>query len=146
MGIVPAKVREILKISQETVSLEAPVGEEGDSELSDFIADQDAVEPSDALGETMQGEQLDGLLTTMPERERKVIELRFGLGGETPRTLEEVGQRFGVTRERIRQIEAKTHGPSAQLPGRGAPARLLGLAPKASDCLLPGRRGDGLIN
>ncbi len=108
MGIAPAKVREILKISQETVSLEAPVGEEGDSELSDFIADQDAVEPSDALGKTMQGEHLDGLLTTMPERERKVIELRFGLGGEQPRTLEEVGQRFGVTRERIRQIEAKT--------------------------------------
>ena len=108
MGITPQKVREIVKISQEPMSLESPVGDEGDSEFGDFIEDRDAVEPVQAVSETLQCEELEALLMTMPHRERKVIELRFGLRGQQPRTLEEVGQTFGVTRERIRQIEAKT--------------------------------------
>jgi len=108
MGTTPAKVREILKISQEPVSLETPIGEEEDSQLGDFIEDEDATMPVEAVSEIMQKEELNSVLGTLTHRERKVIELRFGLKGEHPRTLEEVGQKFGVTRERIRQIEAKT--------------------------------------
>ena len=108
MGTTPLKVREILKISQEPVSLETPIGEEEDSQLGDFIEDQEAAIPVEAVSEIMQKEALDLVLGTLTHRERKVIELRFGLKGEHPRTLEEVGQKFGVTRERIRQIEAKT--------------------------------------
>jgi RNA polymerase primary sigma factor len=108
MGTTPLKVREILKISQEPVSLETPIGEEEDSQLGDFIEDEDATMPVEAVSEIMQKEELAMVLGTLTHRERKVIELRFGLKGEHPRTLEEVGQKFGVTRERIRQIEAKT--------------------------------------
>jgi RNA polymerase primary sigma factor len=108
MGTTPQKVREILKISQEPVSLETPIGEEEDSQLGDFIEDEDAVMPVEAVSDIMQKEELQNVLGTLTHRERKVIELRFGLKGEHPRTLEEVGQKFGVTRERIRQIEAKT--------------------------------------
>ena len=108
MGTTPLKVREILKISQEPVSLETPIGEEEDSQLGDFIEDQEATMPVEAVSEIMQKEELNLVLGTLTHRERKVIELRFGLKGEHPRTLEEVGQKFGVTRERIRQIEAKT--------------------------------------
>ena len=108
MGTTPQKVREILKISQEPVSLETPIGEEEDSQLGDFIEDEDATMPVEAVSEIMQKEELGFVLGTLTHRERKVIELRFGLKGEHPRTLEEVGQKFGVTRERIRQIEAKT--------------------------------------
>ncbi|HEY5169645.1 MAG TPA: RNA polymerase sigma factor RpoD, partial [Thermoleophilia bacterium] len=108
MGTTPQKVREILKISQEPVSLETPIGEEEDSQLGDFIEDEDATMPVEAVSEIMQKEELNAVLGTLTNRERKVIELRFGLKGEHPRTLEEVGQKFGVTRERIRQIEAKT--------------------------------------
>jgi RNA polymerase primary sigma factor len=108
MGTTPQKVREILKISQEPVSLETPIGEEEDSQLGDFIEDEDATMPVEAVSEIMQKEELQQVLGTLTHRERKVIELRFGLKGEHPRTLEEVGQKFGVTRERIRQIEAKT--------------------------------------
>jgi RNA polymerase primary sigma factor len=108
MGVTPERVREILKISQEPVSLESPVGDEGDSSLGDFIEDDRAIAPVDAVDEIIQNEELDKVLSLLTLRERKVIELRFGLKGEHPRTLEEVGQRFGVTRERIRQIEAKT--------------------------------------
>ena len=108
MGTTPQKVREILKISQEPVSLETPIGEEEDSQLGDFIEDEDATMPVEAVSEIMQKEELNAVLGTLTHRERKVIELRFGLKGEHPRTLEEVGQKFGVTRERIRQIEAKT--------------------------------------
>jgi RNA polymerase primary sigma factor len=108
MGTTPQKVREILKISQEPVSLETPIGEEEDSQLGDFIEDQEATIPVEAVSEIMQKEELNFVLDTLTHRERKVIELRFGLKGEHPRTLEEVGQTFGVTRERIRQIEAKT--------------------------------------
>ena len=108
MGTTPLKVREILKISQEPVSLETPIGEEEDSQLGDFIEDEDATMPVEAVSEIMQKEELSAVLDTLTHRERKVIELRFGLKGEHPRTLEEVGQKFDVTRERIRQIEAKT--------------------------------------
>ncbi len=108
MGTTPAKVREILKISQEPVSLETPVGDEGNSQLSDFIEDEQAVEPVEAISEIMRREELSDVLSSLTDRERKIIELRFGLLDEHPRTLEEVGQRFGVTRERVRQIEAKT--------------------------------------
>jgi RNA polymerase primary sigma factor len=108
MGITPQKVREILKISRDPVSLHAPVGEEGDAQLGDFIEDEDAVAPIETVSEIMQKAEVDQVLALLPYRERKVIELRFGLDGEHPRTLEEVGQKFGVTRERIRQIEAKT--------------------------------------
>ena len=108
MGTTPQKVREILKISQQPVSLETPIGEEQDSQLGDFIEDEDATMPVEAVSEIMQKEGLNAVLSTLTHRERKVIELRFGLKGEHPRTLEEVGQKFGLTRERIRQIEAKT--------------------------------------
>jgi RNA polymerase primary sigma factor len=108
MDVTPDRVREIQKVAQEPVSLETPVGEEDDSELGDFIEDQRAVDPRQAVTDLMQREQLAGVLGTLSHRERRVIELRFGLDGEEPRTLEEVGQRFGVTRERIRQIESKT--------------------------------------
>jgi RNA polymerase primary sigma factor len=108
MGTTPQKVREILRISQEPVSLETPVGDEGNSQLSDFIEDEDATVPLEAVSAIMQKEELNQVLSTLAHRERKVIELRFGLVGEHPRTLEEVSQQFGITRERIRQIEAKT--------------------------------------
>ena len=101
-------MREISGISQEAISLELPVGDESDAHLGDFIEDQDAVEPVEAVGEILKGEQLAEMLQDFPRREREVIELRFGLKGTPACTLEEVGQTFGVTRERIRQIEAKT--------------------------------------
>jgi RNA polymerase primary sigma factor len=90
------------------VSLETPIGEEEDLQLGDFIEDEDATMPVEAVSEIMQKEELNQVLSTFTHRERKVVELRFGLKGEHPRTLAEVGQKFGVTRERIRQIEAKT--------------------------------------
>ncbi len=108
MDLSPEKVREILKISQEPVSLETPIGEEEDSQLGDFIEDQEAEVPADAASFSLLQEQLREVLDTLSERERKVIELRFGLIDGHPRTLEEVGRVFGVTRERIRQIESKT--------------------------------------
>ncbi len=108
MEMTAERVREILKISQEPVSLETPIGEEEDSQLGDFIEDAEAVAPPDAANETMLAEHLRRVLDSLSERERKVIELRFGLVDGHPRTLEEVGREFGVTRERIRQIESKT--------------------------------------
>jgi RNA polymerase primary sigma factor len=102
------RVREIIKFSQEPVSLESPVGEEEDSNLGDFIEDPDAVVPLDAASFILLQEQIDGVLHTLSEREKKVIQLRFGMTDGQPRTLEEVGIEFGVTRERIRQIESKT--------------------------------------
>src|SRR6266508_886994 len=108
MEFSPEKVREILKVSQEPVSLETPIGEEADSHLGDFIEDSDAVVPVDAASFILLQEQLDSVLHTLSEREKKVIQLRFGLTDGHPRTLEEVGREFGVTRERIRQIESKT--------------------------------------
>ena len=101
------RVREIMKIAQEPVSLETPIGEEEDSHLGDFIEDHDAPAPADAASFTLLREQLDEVLETLTIREKRVLELRFGLEDGRSRTLEEVGQHFGVTRERIRQIEAK---------------------------------------
>jgi RNA polymerase primary sigma factor len=108
MDLPPDRVREIQKISQEPVSLETPVGEEDDSSLGDFIEDTDAVVPIDAASFILMQEQIEGILDTLTEREQKVIQLRFGMVDGQPRTLEEVGSEFGVTRERIRQIESKT--------------------------------------
>jgi len=108
MGTTPAKVREILKISQEPVSLDSALGEENDARLGDFIEDEEATVPVEAVCEILQREEIDGVLSTLTQRERTIIELRYGLKDDHPRTLEEVGQEFGVTRERIRQIEAKT--------------------------------------
>ncbi|WP_283170521.1 RNA polymerase sigma factor RpoD [Curtanaerobium respiraculi] len=108
MDLTPDRVREIQKISQEPVSLETPIGEEEDSQLGDFIEDDAAVVPPDAASFSMLQEQLNKVLDGLAERERKVISLRFGLEDGHPRTLEEVGREFGVTRERIRQIESKT--------------------------------------
>ncbi len=108
MDMTAERVREIQKISQEPVSLETPIGEEEDSQLGDFIEDNEAVVPPDAASFSMLQEQLRKVLDGLAERERKVIILRFGLEDGHPRTLEEVGREFGVTRERIRQIESKT--------------------------------------
>ena len=101
------KVREILRVSQEPVSLETPIGEEEDSHLGDFIPDRDAPAPADAASHTLLKEQLEEVLGTLTDREEKVLKLRFGLEDGRSRTLEEVGKEFNVTRERIRQIEAK---------------------------------------
>ena len=107
MDLPPEKVREILKIAQEPVSLETPIGEEDDSHLGDFIEDQDAQSPSDHAAYELLKEQLEDVLDTLTDREENVLRLRFGLDDGRTRTLEEVGKVFGVTRERIRQIEAK---------------------------------------
>ncbi len=107
MGITEERVREIQKIAQDPVSLETPIGEEEDSHLSDFIEDEDSAAPTDAVSYTMLKEQLIGVLDTLTPREEKVLRLRYGLDDGRPRTLEEVGKEFNVTRERIRQIEAK---------------------------------------
>ena len=107
MGMPAEKVREILKIAQEPVSLETPIGEEEDSHLGDFIPDEDASEPAEAASYTLLKEQLIEVLDTLTPREEKVLKLRFGLEDGRTRTLEEVGKEFNVTRERIRQIEAK---------------------------------------
>ncbi|HZL63839.1 MAG TPA: RNA polymerase sigma factor RpoD [Thermoleophilia bacterium] len=108
MGISPEKVRQIQKSSQETVSLETSIGEDGDSQLGDFIEDKDAISPVEAVGVLVQHEELAQVLGLLTHRERSTLMLRFGLDDGRPRTLEEVGQTFGVTRERIRQIEAQT--------------------------------------
>lgn len=107
MELSPDKVRDILKIAQEPVSLETPIGEEDDSHLGDFIEDQEAISPSDHAAYELLKEQLEDVLDTLTDREENVLRLRFGLDDGRTRTLEEVGKVFGVTRERIRQIEAK---------------------------------------
>jgi RNA polymerase primary sigma factor len=108
MDFTPEKVREIIKISQHPVSLETPIGEEGDSHLGDFIEDSEIEKPADAASFAMLQDQLKEVLGTLTDRERRIIQLRFGLYDGHPRTLEEVGREFKVTRERIRQIEFKT--------------------------------------
>ena len=108
LELPPERVREIIKFSQEPVSLESPVGEEDDSNLGDFIEDPDAVMPLDAASFMLLQEQIEAVLHDLHQRERDIIKLRYGLADGQPRTLEEVGIEFGVTRERIRQIEAKT--------------------------------------
>jgi RNA polymerase primary sigma factor len=107
MGLTPEKVREVMKISQEPISLETPIGEEEDSHLGDFIEDQEAIAPAEAASVMLLKEKMQDVLQNLTDRERKVLVLRFGLEDGHQRTLEEVGQEFGVTRERIRQIEAK---------------------------------------
>ncbi|MCK4964314.1 MAG: sigma-70 family RNA polymerase sigma factor, partial [Dehalococcoidia bacterium] len=107
MEISPEKVREIIKISQEPVSLEMPIGEEEDSHLGDFIEDRSTMPPAEAASLNLLKDQVEEVLSTLTPRERRVLQLRFGLEDGRSRTLEEVGKEFGVTRERIRQIEAK---------------------------------------
>ncbi len=107
LGMPVDRVREIMRVAQEPVSLETPIGEEEDSHLGDFIEDVDAPAPADAASHTLLKEQLEEVLQSLTEREAKVLRLRFGLEDGRPRTLEEVGKEFDVTRERIRQIEAK---------------------------------------
>jgi RNA polymerase primary sigma factor len=107
MDIPVAKVRKVLKISQEPISLETPIGEEEDSHLKDFIEDGGAVSPVEAVMHTNLKEQTQSVLRTLTPREEKVLKMRFGVGGGSEHTLEEVGQSFTVTRERIRQIESK---------------------------------------
>jgi RNA polymerase primary sigma factor len=108
LGMTTDEVREIQRMAQLPVSLEKPIGEEEESELGDFVPDEQAVSPFGSATMTLRREDIDRALDSLPERERKVIELRFGLKGEQPCTLEEVGRAFGVTRERIRQIENNT--------------------------------------
>ena len=107
LGMSVEKVREILRVAQEPVSLETPIGEEADSHLGDFIPDEDALAPADAASQMLLKEALNAVLKTLTPREAKVLALRFGLDDGHPKTLEEVGAEFNVTRERIRQIEAK---------------------------------------
>jgi RNA polymerase primary sigma factor len=105
MGV--EKVRSILKIAQEPISLQTPIGDEGDTNFGDFIEDKRAISPANATAYTILKEEMDNILNTLTEREKRVLRLRFGIGDGYPRTLEEVGSIFNVTRERVRQIEAK---------------------------------------
>ena len=116
LEITVREVREIQRVGQQPISLEKPVGEEEDSELGDFVADDDAESPLESAEDAMQRQDVQRALEALPERERQVIELRFGLRGIEPLTLEEVGRAFGVTRERIRQIEMNTLKKLKQLP------------------------------
>jgi RNA polymerase primary sigma factor len=106
-AVTPERVREIIKVSQEPISLEMPVGEEEESHLGDYLPDEAALAPADAASNQMLKEQVMDVLNSLTTRERKVLELRFGLDDGRSRTLEEVGREFRVTRERVRQIEAK---------------------------------------
>jgi RNA polymerase primary sigma factor len=116
LEITTDEVREILRMAQLPVSLEKPIGEEEDSQLGDFVQDDQAESPFDSASLNLRREDIDRTLDALPERERKVIEMRFGLDGDQPRTLEEVGRAFGVTRERIRQIENNTLKKLESLP------------------------------
>jgi RNA polymerase primary sigma factor len=108
LDIATHEVREILRMSQLPISLEKPIGEEEDSSLGDFVPDEQAESPFDTASLSLRREDVETALSALPDRERKVIELRYGLDGSQPCTLEEVGRAFGVTRERIRQIENNT--------------------------------------
>ena len=107
MRIPVSKVKEILKISQVPISLQTPIGDEGDTNFGDFIEDKKAVSPANATLHSMLKEEIESVLSTLDARERKILELRFGIQDGTSRTLEEVGSEFNVTRERVRQIESK---------------------------------------
>ncbi|HYM91203.1 MAG TPA: sigma-70 family RNA polymerase sigma factor, partial [bacterium] len=106
-GLSVARVRQILEIPQQPASLEAPIGEDEDTSLGSLVADQEALGPEQALALSMLKEQVQGLLATLTPRERIIVRLRFGLGGKRPETLEEIGQRLKLTRERVRQIERR---------------------------------------
>ncbi len=121
MEITPARVAHILRVAQEPVSLETPVGGEEDAALGDFIEDDEDLRPHVAVHRKLRREDVAGVLATLPHRERTVLELRYGLRGDDPMTLEQVGQAFGVTRERIRQIETRT---LAKLQNYGGPGML----------------------
>jgi RNA polymerase primary sigma factor len=108
LDVSPREVRDIIRMAQQPVSLEKPVGEEDESELGDFVADDTAVSPFEQAADALRRDNLRRALDALPVREREVIEMRFGLSGDAPRTLEEVGHAFNVTRERIRQIETHT--------------------------------------
>ena len=116
LDCTPHEVREILRMSQQPISLEKPVGDEEESELGDFVEDQLAESPFELAAETLRKENVRRALQALPAREREVIEMRFGLTGAQPRTLEEVGRAFNVTRERIRQIENHTLKKLESLP------------------------------
>ncbi len=116
LEITTEEVREILRMAQLPVSLEKPIGEEEESELGDFVEDEQAESPFDSASVHLRREDIERALDSLPARERKVIELRFGLRGDQPQTLEEVGRAFGVTRERIRQIENHTLKKLESLP------------------------------
>jgi RNA polymerase primary sigma factor len=116
LEVTTAEVRDILRLAQLPVSLEKPIGEEEESELGDFVEDDQAESPFDSTSLNLRRDDIDRALESLPERERRVIELRFGLKGDSPRTLEEVGRAFGVTRERIRQIENNTLKKLQSLP------------------------------
>ena len=140
LDITAAEVREILRMAQLPVSLEKPIGEEEDSALGDFVQDELAESPFDSASLHLRRGDIDRALESLPERERKVIELRFGLRGDRPRTLEEVGRTFGVTRERIRQIECNTLKKLEGLPEaqRSARLRLVSIeAGQAPSCAPP---------
>jgi RNA polymerase primary sigma factor len=127
--MTPKKVDEILKLGQEPVSLEAPVGgEEGDASLGDFISDEVGDRPLEQVANTIRDRDLYEVLDSLPWRERRVIELRYGLGDKGPMTLEDIGHEVGVTRERVRQIESKT---LAMLKSSGGADRLAGTADEA---------------
>jgi len=116
LEMTTAEVRDILRMAQHPVSLEKPIGEEEESELGDFVQDEQAESPYDTAQVSLRREDIENALASLPERDRKVIELRFGLSGQQPCTLEEVGRAFGVTRERIRQIENNTLKKLESLP------------------------------
>jgi len=116
LDIAPEEVREILRMSQLPVSLEKPIGEEEDSSLGDLVPDEQAESPFDTASLSLRREDVELALSALPDRERRVIELRYGLDGSQPCTLEEVGRAFGVTRERIRQIENNTLKKLESLP------------------------------
>jgi RNA polymerase primary sigma factor len=107
LDMTPEKLIEVQKYAREPISLHAPLGEDGDSELGDLIEDSEAIQPAEAASSTLLHEQLHAVLGTLPEREADVVSMRFGLTGGQPKTLDEIGKAYGVTRERIRQIESK---------------------------------------
>ena len=107
LDMTPEKLTEVQKYAREPISLHAPLGEDGDSELGDLIEDSEAIQPAEAASSTLLQEQLHAVLGTLPEREADVVSMRFGLTGGQPKTLDEIGKAYGVTRERIRQIESK---------------------------------------
>jgi RNA polymerase primary sigma factor len=126
MGVTIAKVHEISRLPQDPLSLETPVGEEEDSRLGDFVEDRDAEAPAEVASKAMMRTEVDEVLETLTPRERRVLQLRFGLVDGQQRTLEEVGKRFSVTRERIRQIEARALRKLRHPSRRGSLSGLLG--------------------